>query len=239
MNILITGGASGLGKAIVEKMAARGSDTIFFTYHSSKESAMALEKQYPNTRSFHLDFRSKESIDSFMTLISELAPDVLINNALNGYKQTHFHKFDPAEWESSFKINIYPVLKITQKFIAISRKRKSGKIITVLTSYLLNKPPVGLSEYVANKAYLFSMSKSWAVENAAFGITSNCISPSFMQTNLTAGTDGRIIENMITEIGGKDLLKEGEVAEAIEFLVNASAHINGSNLIINDAKDLL
>jgi NAD(P)-dependent dehydrogenase (short-subunit alcohol dehydrogenase family) len=98
---------------------------------------------------------------------------------------------------------------------------------------------VGFSEYVANKAYLHSMTKSWAVENAAFGITSNCISPSLMLTRLMSGLDKRIIENMTQEMGGKALLNETEVAGAVEFFLEASSHINGSNLVINDAKDIL
>jgi 3-oxoacyl-[acyl-carrier protein] reductase len=83
------------------------------------------------------------------------------------------------------------------------------------------------------------MAKSWATENAAFGITSNCISPSFMQTNLTGDTDSRLIENMIADNPNKSLLKEDEVAEAVNFLVNATPQINGSNIIINAAKDLI
>jgi NAD(P)-dependent dehydrogenase (short-subunit alcohol dehydrogenase family) len=239
MKILITGGASGLGKAIVEKLAAKKENLIYFTYNSSSESAIALQDQYPNTQSIQLDFRSEESIGSFLLQIPELAPDALVNNALNGFTQIHFHKFDSLTFENSFKVNVYPVLKIAQKFIEISRKRKAGKIVTILTSAIINRPPVGFSEYVANKAYLHSMAKSWAVENAAFGITSNCISPSLMLTRLMSNLDKRVIENMTREMGGKALLSEKEVAEAVEFLLDASSHINGSNLIINDANDIL
>lgn len=239
MKILVTGGASGLGKAIVERLAGQSGNTVYFTYRSSKESALELERKFPGAGSFHLDFTSETSIGEFLVRLPELAPDVLINNAVNGFTHTHFHKLDPAVIASSFKINVYPVIRITQQFIVISRKRRSGKIITVLTSSLLNRPPAGFAEYVANKAYLHSMAKSWAIENSSFGITSNCVSPSFMQTNLTSHIDSRIIENMINESPDKKLLKEEEVAEAIQFLVNSGRHINGNNLIINDAKDLL
>ena len=239
MKILVTGGASGLGKAIVEKLAGRETNLVYFTYNSSKESAMALEGQYPNTRSIRLDFRLEESINAFLLQLTELEPDALVNNALNGFTQIHFHKFDSAVFESSFKVNVSPVLKIAQKFIEISRKRKGGRIITILTSAIINRPPIGFSEYIANKAYLHSMTKSWAVENAAFGITSNCISPSLMLTPLMSDMDKRVIENMTRETGGKTLLNETEVAAAVEFLLEATTHINGNNLIINDAKDII
>ena len=98
---------------------------------------------------------------------------------------------------------------------------------------------MGLSEYVANKVYLHSLSKSWAVENSAFGITSNCISPSIMMTNLTKNIDKRLVEGMIESNPNKSLLNEDEVAEGVCFFVNASSQINGTNLIINAASNLL
>jgi 3-oxoacyl-[acyl-carrier protein] reductase len=239
MKILITGGASGLGLAITRKLAQEQSNVVYFTYRSSEENARVLEREFPNTKAFHVDFNASDSIDAFINELVVLAPDVLINNAITGYTKNHFHKISASVFEESFKKNVYPIIRIAQKFISESRKRKSGKIITILTSYILNKPPIGLSEYVANKAYLYSMAKSWATENAAFGITSNCISPSFMQTNLTGDTDSRLIENMIADNPNKSLLKEDEVAEAVNFLVNATPQINGSNIIINAAKDLI
>ena len=239
MKILITGGASGLGLAITKKLAQDQSNVIYFTYNSSVENANLLEQEFPNTRSFRVDFNSTDSIEAFLNELVKLDAEVLINNAITGYTQNHFHKIPESIFESSFKTNIYPVIRITQKFIIERRKKRLGKIITILSSYILNKPPVGLSEYVANKAYLYSMAKSWATENTAFGITSNCISPSFMQTNLTSQTDSRLIESMISDNPNKSLLKEDEVAEAVSFLVGATAQINGSNMIINAAKDMI
>ena len=75
------------------------------------------------------------------------------------------------------------------------KKKRKGKIITILTSFLLNSPPIGSSSYVANKAYLKSLTKSWANENIKFNVTSNTISPSFMQTNFTSDVDERIIDH--------------------------------------------
>jgi NAD(P)-dependent dehydrogenase (short-subunit alcohol dehydrogenase family) len=239
MKIIITGGASGLGKAITKKFAKDISNTVFFTYNHSKAAAIELQREFHNTKSFNVDFRDINSVESFINQVPELAADVLVNNAITGYTQVHFHKMDPLLFENSFKYNIYPVIRIAQKFIAFSRKRKAGKIITILTSALINKPPVGFSEYVANKAYLHSMVKSWAAENAAFGIQSNCISPAFMQSNLNSKTDSRVIENMINNHPNKQLLKEEEVANVVMFLANASPQINGNNIVINAGENIL
>ena len=238
MKVVVTGGASGVGKAITRRLAQEPSDFVYFTFNSSQESAAEIEREFSNTRAFRLDFNSLESIDSFVRQLPGLAPDVLVNNAITGYSEAHFHKMDPAVFEKSFRSNVCPIIRITQQFIVESRKRKSGRIITILSSALINRPPVGWSEYTANKAYLHSMVKSWAVENAAFGITSNSISPSFMQTRLTSKTDSRLVESMIADNPNTRLLSEGEVTDVVMFFMKSTSHLNGHNLVINAARDV-
>ena len=239
MNILITGGASGLGKAITIKLCQDPKNKVIFTYNSSLNEAKKIEHQFSNAKSFKLNFNSQENTRQFIDKMSEFELDVLINNAITGYTQNYFHKIEIDIFLNSFKINILPVIQLTQEFIKNSRKKKSGKIITILTSAVINKPPLGWAEYVANKAYLQSLSKSWAIENSAFGITSNCISPSMMMTNLTKNIDKRLVEGIIENNPNKSLLNKNEVAEAVCFFTNASSQINGTNLIINAASDLL
>lgn len=78
-------------------------------------------------------------------------------------------------------------------------------------------PPIGSSTYIANKAYLEKLTKVWAIENSKFNITSNSISPSFMQTKLTSEIDERIIEQIISNHPLKKLLTVDEVAETVLF----------------------
>jgi NAD(P)-dependent dehydrogenase (short-subunit alcohol dehydrogenase family) len=131
-----------------------------------------------------------------------------------------------------------PTLRITKEAIKVFRKKKFGKIINIISSAIINKPLIGLSAYIANKSYLISMSKSWATEGVKFNITSNSISPSFMQTNLTSDTDERVIDQMNKEHPLKRLLTTDEVAEAVKFFIRSSQQINGTNLIINAGADL-
>lgn len=240
MNILITGGASGLGLAITEKLCSNKERRVFFTYSGSVQSAKQLEMTFENAKAIECNFEKPEQLQDLITKIDELNIDVLINNAFAGaITKQHFHKDGTQRFENGFNKNIVPVIQITQKAITVFRKKKFGKIITVLTSALVNKPPVGWSEYVAGKAYLQSLSKSWATENVAFNISSNCVLPAFMQTELTSDVDERIIEGMIENHPLKKLLTTSEVADAVNYLVGAPQQINGANMIINSASDLL
>jgi 3-oxoacyl-[acyl-carrier protein] reductase len=239
MIILITGGASGLGLAITKQLATNKSNTIYVTYNSSEATAKALTSEFENVKMVHCDFKKEESLHELVQQIESIQPDVIINNALASLDTNHFHKTHPSEFLNGFASNILPIISITQACISVFRKKKFGKIITILSSYIINKPPIGLSRYVAEKNYLLSLSKSWAIENAKFNITSNCVSPSTMKTNLTANTDERVVEEMTNQHPLKQLLQVEEVADTVNYLVNASQQINGTNLIINAASDLI
>jgi NAD(P)-dependent dehydrogenase (short-subunit alcohol dehydrogenase family) len=159
--------------------------------------------------------------------------DGLVNNAMTGFSKKHFHKISSEELAASFQKNVLPVVRLTQAAIEGFKKKRSGKIVTILTSALVGKPPIGWSEYVANKAYLLAMSKCWATEYSKFNVTANCVSPSFMLTDLNADTDERMVEELIKNSPQQRLLEPEEVAQAVHFLLHGSQQMNGVNLVIN------
>ncbi len=233
MNILITGGASGLGAAITKKLALNNNTKVYFTYSKSEDKANSLKATYPNVIPIRVDFTNQNQVDALLKQMNEMDLDIIINNSIVNYEKKHFHKIDSKFFQQSFALNVLPTIVITQEAIKRFRKKKFGKIITILTAGLINTPPIGWSEYTANKAYLLSLSKSWATENIAFNITSNAISPALMQTNLTSDMDERVVEMAVQSHPLKKLLTTEEVAESVDYLVNASQQINGINLVIN------
>jgi 3-oxoacyl-[acyl-carrier protein] reductase len=239
MKILITGGVSGVGQAITTILAADPSARLIVTYNRSVAAAANLESSFANVRTVKCDFGSEPDMNNLLEIIEKEDIDVLINNAFTGMRKEHFFKSEPAFFLQSFSWNVLSTVRITQMAIRIFRKKNFGKIISILSSSIINKPPIGWSIYVAEKNYLFSLAKSWAVENARFNITSNMVSPSFMLTDLNKGMDERLMEEARLKLPLKKFLTPEEVAEAVRFLVFCSQQINGNNLIINQAEDLL
>jgi len=233
MNILIIGGSSGLGKSTVELLASNKMNNIWFTYFKNHENAISLQQKYNNVLPISVDITDSEKVDHICNMIHTMDLDVIINSAYVGDPlSTHFHKIELNEFISSFKNNLIPIIKITQTAIEVFKRKKFGKIINVLSSYVINTPPIGYSIYAANKAYLHQLSKSWNKEYIKYNITSNCISPEFMDTGFSS-IDERIIEKMKFDHPLKRILTPDEVAVVIKFLVDCSQQINGVNIPVN------
>jgi len=238
MNIVITGGASGLGKAITEKLAQTDSNRLLISYSRSSAGAESLATRYSNLSVTQCNFKDRASIAQFCDSVKAFDVDVLINNAFCGITTKHFHKMPENVFSTSFQESVVPTLEITQAMLALCRKKKQGKIITILTSYLKDRPPIGLSEYVANKAYLYSMHKSWVRENTKFNIKSYCLSPSFMQTPLNADVDERILDGIKKANPLNKILTVEEVADVVDFICKGSDHLNGINLFMNSGDSI-
>ncbi len=240
MNILLTGGTSGLGKATLALLAGDPSNKVYFTYSRSKEKAAQIEAAYPGTKGIQCDFKSSADVDGLLVQMPAMELDVLINNAWADRPQgKHFTKLTTEEIMGMFANNIIPTIRITQAAISLFKKKKSGKIITVITASVLGVPTMGCSLYSSTKAYLYQMAKSWSRECIRFGITSNCVSPDFMQTEFTSDTDERIIEQMQASHPLKQLLKPEEVALVIKHLVESPAQVNGVNIPINAGQTII
>lgn len=240
MNILITGGASGLGNAITRKLAEDINNFVYFTYNASQSNAGEITKEFSNSLSIKCDFSNSDEVNSLAEKLDQFKLDVLINNAYHGsYLKSHFHKTAPDDFLISFNINIIPVIKIAQSAINYFRKNKSGKIITILTTALIETPSIGSSVYVSTKAYLKQLTKMWAVENAKFNITSNSISPSFLLTNLTKNIDERVIDQIRQNHPMQKLLTVDEVADNVKLMTNALYKKNGFDLILGSTASIL
>lgn len=239
MNILITGGSSGLGKALVEKLASNPENMVFFTFCSNEEAAKSLCSIYSNTVSFQVDFSNEESVDAFISKLGSIEIDALVNNAYSGKAQgTHFHKTEIADFANAFNHNILPTIKVTQACLSGMRKRKYGKIINIITSYVMDVPPAGFSVYASTKAYLRQLSKSISKEYGRYNITSNCILPDYMPTTFGKVAEFQL-EQMVAAHPLKKLLQPEEVADVVVSVLQASQQLNGVEIPINAAQHIL
>ncbi len=218
MNVLITGGTSAVGRQLVQMLASQGHHVIF-TYCNHGEVAGQLCARWDHVMMRQVDFTRDESVAALTEEIPALNIDVLVNNAYVGRPLgTHFYRTQVVDFEESFRVNVAPVIQITQACIAAMRRKKSGLIITVGTLAARGLPPAGYSVYVATKAYLQQLARCWQSEYSHLGILSMTVLPDFMPTPL----HGEMVDHLAEkELQGKSrLLMPEEVAQCISETIS-------------------
>ena len=167
MNILVTGGSSGLGRSIVEKLCSDKKNKVYFTYNNSIENSKSICSNYANANSIKCDFTNQNELTLFIENFKNLNINILINNFYSWPKNPlmpgtfltkKFHKIDQNTFIDEFKNNIIPTILLTQEAIKYFRINKYGKIITVLSS-TIESPTIGSTIYVSNKNYLSALAK--------------------------------------------------------------------------------
>lgn len=192
MNILITGGSSGLGKKIIETLDDRYN--IYSSYNNSLENIKDLEKKFKKITFFKCDFTNSIELDQFLKKINLIQFDVLINNFYAGeFLGKHFMKTESIEFINILESNIKPTIEISKTVINGFKENKKGLIINI-SSKAIENPPIGSSLYVCVKSLIEGLSKIWNSELNSYGIESKIIKPSFMRTKLTSKIDPRIVK---------------------------------------------
>lgn len=239
MNVLITGGSSGLGKALVERFANDNNNKVYFTYCQNENAAKEITDYFFNTVSIHVDYCDSSSVDEFITKIRNLDIHVLINNAYVGKPLgKHIHKTSIDEFASAFDNNVLPLIKVTQECLSQMRIHEFGKIINIITSAVIDVPPMGYAVYASTKGYIRQFSKSISREYAKYNITSNCILPDYMLTKFSKMPKFQL-EEMQDAHPLKQLLKPEEVADIIYNITGMSQQLNGAEIPVNSAQHIM
>ena len=131
------------------------------------------------------------------------------------------------------EVNLNSIFNITSLVINKMRENGFGRIVHI-SSVNGQKGQFGQTNYAASKSALFGFSKSLALESAAKGITSNVVSPGYINTEMVSAIREDILKSIIETIPTKRLGESNEIANLVSYLVSEKAnYINGSTFSIN------
>ena len=185
MRVLVTGGASGLGAALVNRFAARG-DQVLSADLSAPAGALALEApdNSADVTTRRLDVTSE---DDWAAAVEWVASewgglDILVNNAgVAGGGRIELCSLE--DWQWIFDINLFGVVRGTRAFVPMLKAQGSGRIVNTASLAGLVHPP-GMGSYNAVKAAVVAFSETAAHELAPYGIGVTAVCPSYFKTNL-------------------------------------------------------
>lgn len=230
---LITGGSRGIGKGIVERFAEQGAQ-VAFTYAGSVEKAAELEKSLSSTTKIK-GFQSDASdFDAAQKLVDDVIAefgkvDILINNA-GITKDGLLLRMSKDDWDVIMKTNLDSVFNLTKAVIKPMMKAKNGSIIN-MSSVVGIQGNAGQANYAASKAGVIGFTKSVALELGSRNIRCNAIAPGFIETEMTAALDQKVIEEWRNDVPLKRGGMPEDVANACVFLgSDMSSYITGQVL---------
>jgi NAD(P)-dependent dehydrogenase (short-subunit alcohol dehydrogenase family) len=232
--VVVTGGAKGIGRAVVERFAQAGDRVIALGRDQRALSTLEVETVV-------CDVTDEAAVDSTFTRIGTV--DVLVNNAGIG-ESAPLARTTLASWASHFDVNVTGPFLCMRAVVPGMRERGRGAIVTVASTAGRVGVPY-TSAYSASKHAAVGLTRAVASEVAGSGVRVNAVCPTFVRTEMTA----RSIANIVGRTGRSPadaeaalantsplgrLLEPDEVADAIVFLAStAAATINGQALVID------
>jgi len=232
-NILITGATGGIGKALVNKFHAAGHNIC--ATGTNLEKLNSLEEIYSERLKIcQCNLSNKVQINELFNYSKKYYghTDVLINNA-GITRDNLFLRMKDEEWEDVINLNLNSNFFLTKLLIRDMIKNKWGRIINITSDAAKIGNP-GQSNYVASKAAIEGLTRTIANELASRGITANCVSPGFVNTDILNSVDKSRLDSMIQKIPLGRMGEASEVAEVVFFLSNEeSSYITGQVLHVN------
>ena len=231
---LITGASKGIGRGIAIKLAQHGA-SIAFTYLSSVEKGLALEKELERFgvkakgyQSDASDFKAAEVlINSIVAEFGRL--DIVVNN-VGITKDNLLLRMTEENFNDVIKTNLNSVFNITKACQKPMLKQRSGSIINI-SSVVGVKGNAGQANYAASKAGIIGFTKSVALELASRNIRSNAIAPGFIETEMTEALPHETVKQWRESIPLKRGGTPEDVANAVLFLgSDLSSYITGQVL---------
>jgi 3-hydroxybutyrate dehydrogenase len=233
---LVTGAASGIGRACAGRLARAGASVTVVDLNG--DAARKVAEEFGG-KAVQADLSNYEELDGL-----EVDAEIVVNNA--GLQHVAaVEEFPPERFSMILRVMLEAPFRIVQKALPRMYEKGWGRVINISSVHGLRASPYK-SAYVSAKHGLEGFSKVIALEGGPKGVTSNCICPAYVRTplveNQIAGqarihgiSEDEVIERiMLTEPAIKRLIEPEEVAELAVFLCSPQASfINGASLVMD------
>ncbi len=218
---LVTGGARGIGRKIVETFAAAEAKAVY-ALDMGFDGFDEVTVKYPNVKSAVCNVTDSAGVKEVVEKIwgDEGRIDVLVNNA-GITRDGLIQKMSDEDWNSVIAVNLTGVFNMGREIGPRMMNQGTGSIINMASIVALTGN-VGQSNYAATKGGVVSMTKTWAKEFARKGakVRSNAIAPGFIRTPMTEKVPEKILDSMVSKTLLARMGEPQDIADAALWLAS-------------------
>ena len=217
-NAVVTGGASGLGLAIAERLVASGANIVIWDLDEA--AAQAAGKQL-GAASIAADVSDPGSVRSAVQKSLALVPsiDIFINNAGISGPNAKLWEYPVEDWKRIFAVNVEGTFYCCRAVVPLMREQNYGRIVNIASVAGKDGNP-NASAYSASKAAVIALTKSLGKELADTLVRVNCVTPAAVRTPLFAQMTQAHIDYMLSKIPLGRLGEPQEVAALVAWLAS-------------------
>jgi NAD(P)-dependent dehydrogenase (short-subunit alcohol dehydrogenase family) len=223
---IVTGGAAGIGRGIVERFVAEGAHVVIADVDAARGEALASELG-ATTAFRQTDVAEADQVQAAVDLAVERFDglDVMCNNAGIGGRRRRFLDDELTDFDALMHVNVFGVMVGCQRAARYMAAHGGGSIVNITSIGGINAG-AGLMTYRAGKAAVVHVTRCVAIDLAEHGVRVNCVAPAHIPTDINATYDqGAIVRLMqpLQRIGSP-----ADVANAVVYLASdASAQVTG------------
>jgi acetoacetyl-CoA reductase len=230
---LVTGGVRGIGRAISERLYARGVK-VAAGYSGNQEAAEKFVNDHPGATVHKGNIGKAEDCERVIQEVLDQHGqlDILVNNAGITVDKT-VRKMTVEDWDKVIHVNLSGAFYLSRAILQHMLDRGYGRIINI-SSIIGEAGNIGQANYAAAKAGLFGLTMSLAKETARKGITVNDVAPGYISTEMVQAVPKEALDKVIAMIPVGRLGEPDEIARMVEFIADPeSGFITGQIFSVN------